>query len=90
MVPIGDSRTSDIIVYMANILIRDVPDEQLATLRSLAGDAGVSVVEFLRQLLTERLATKRRFGLLKGIVALPPDDFFAPLSDEELADWYGE
>ncbi len=75
---------------MANILIRDVPDEQLATLRALAGDAGVSVVEFLRQLLSERLTTQRRFGLLKGIVALPPDDFFAPLSDEELADWYGE
>ncbi len=75
---------------MANILIRDVPDAQLATLRALAGDQGVSVVEFLRQLLTERLTAKRRFGLLNGIVALPPDDFFAPLSDEELADWYGE
>ena len=75
---------------MANILIRDVPDEQLAALRALAGDKGVSVVEVLRQMLTERLTTKRRFGLLKGIVALPPDDFFAPLSDEELVDWYGE
>ena len=32
---------------------------------------------------------KFRFGILEGIVAPPPDDFFDPLCEEELADWEG-
>jgi antitoxin (DNA-binding transcriptional repressor) of toxin-antitoxin stability system len=31
----------------------------------------------------------RILGHLAGKIPLPPDDFFAPLSDEELADWHG-
>ena len=31
----------------------------------------------------------RRLGLLAGIVPPPPDDFFDPLSDEELEQWSG-
>ncbi len=32
---------------------------------------------------------KFKLGILEGIVAPPPDDFFEPLSEEELADWEG-
>lgn len=30
---------------------------------------------------------KRRFGLLKGLVSVPPE-FFEPMSEEELSLWY--
>ena len=30
---------------------------------------------------------KVRFGILKGKVAPPPDEFFEPMSEEELRDW---
>ena len=33
---------------------------------------------------------KVRFGSLAGIVAPPPDEFFEPMSEEELRDWEGE
>ena len=33
---------------------------------------------------------KRVPGLLKGILPPPPDDFFDPMTEEELKDWYGE
>ena len=36
------------------------------------------------------LTRPRRLGLLQGRIPPPPDDFFAPLSDEELKEWYGE
>ena len=36
------------------------------------------------------LAHKRAPGRLFGVVPPPPDDFFDPLSDEELLHWYGE
>ena len=29
-------------------------------------------------------------GQLKGILPPPPDDFFDPMTEEELKDWYGE
>lgn len=32
-------------------------------------------------------ASKVTFGSLKGKLAPPPDEFFAPLSEEELDDW---
>ena len=33
---------------------------------------------------------RRQFGHLKGTIPPPPDDFFDPLSEEELEDWYGK
>ena len=33
---------------------------------------------------------KVRLGSLKGKVAPPPDDFFDPLSEEELKEWEGD
>jgi len=33
---------------------------------------------------------ERKPGRLKGILPPPPDDFFDPLSEEELKDWYGD
>ena len=36
------------------------------------------------------LKEPRKLGHLDGIVPLPPDDFFAPLTEEELKDWYGD
>ena len=32
----------------------------------------------------------RKLGQLTGLIPPPPDDFFDPLSDEELKDWYGD
>ncbi len=32
----------------------------------------------------------RRLGLLEGIIPPPSDDFFDPLSEEELKLWYGD
>ena len=36
------------------------------------------------------LKAPRRLGLLEGKIPLPPDDFFDPLSEEELKDWHGD
>ncbi len=36
------------------------------------------------------LSQPRVLGQLEGTIPLPPDDFFAPLSDDELKDWYGD
>lgn len=36
------------------------------------------------------LPQKRVSGLLEGIVPPPPDDFFDPLSEDELKHWYGD
>ena len=33
---------------------------------------------------------RRRLGLLDGKIPPPPDDFFDPLNQEELKDWYGD
>lgn len=33
--------------------------------------------------------SKARFGSLKGLVGEPPDEFFDPMSEEELRDWEG-
>lgn len=30
-----------------------------------------------------------RFGSLAGLVGEPPEDFFAPMSEEDLRDWEG-
>ena len=35
------------------------------------------------------LTKARVLGHLKGVIPLPPDDFFDPMSDEDLKDWYG-
>ena len=39
---------------------------------------------------TAAMKPKRVPGLLKGILPPPPDDFFDPMTEEELKDWYGE
>ena len=36
------------------------------------------------------LSEPRKLGSLEGKIASPPDDFFDPLSDDELKIWYGE
>ncbi len=36
------------------------------------------------------LKEPRKLGHLKGTIPPPPDDFFDPLTEEELKDWYGE
>jgi antitoxin (DNA-binding transcriptional repressor) of toxin-antitoxin stability system len=36
------------------------------------------------------LKQPRRLGELEGKVPPPPNDFFDPMSEEELKDWYGE
>lgn len=36
------------------------------------------------------LKSPRKFGHLTGKVPPPPDDFFDPLSEEDLKDWYGD
>ena len=36
------------------------------------------------------LKEDRKLGRLKGILPTPPNDFFAPLTEEELKDWYGD
>jgi hypothetical protein len=36
------------------------------------------------------LSAPRVFGSLEGQIPLPPDEFFAPMSESELKDWYGE
>lgn len=36
------------------------------------------------------LKEPRKLGHLKGSIPPPPDDFFDPLSEEELKDWCGE
>ena len=36
------------------------------------------------------LKHKRVLGQLEGKVPPPPDDFFDPMSEEELRDWYGD
>ena len=33
---------------------------------------------------------ERRPGRWKGLVPPPPDDFFEPMTEDELKDWYGE
>ena len=46
---------------------------------------GVPVVEVV--------PSKRKqvtFGSLAGLVGEPPDDFFEPMSEEELRDWEGD
>ena len=35
------------------------------------------------------LTKARVLGHLKGIIPLPPDDFFDSMSDEDLKDWHG-
>jgi hypothetical protein len=36
------------------------------------------------------LDAPRRLGALEGKIPLPPDDFFAPMSESELKDWCGD
>jgi antitoxin (DNA-binding transcriptional repressor) of toxin-antitoxin stability system len=36
------------------------------------------------------LKEPRKLGRLEGIIPPPPDDFFDPLSEEELKLWYGD
>ncbi len=36
------------------------------------------------------LTEPRKFGLFKGEIPLPPDDFFDALDEKELKHWYGE
>jgi hypothetical protein len=38
----------------------------------------------------DHVLPKRVPGSLKGILAAPPDDFFDPMTEDELKDWYGE
>lgn len=75
---------------MSDLLIRNVPDDDIAGLKSLAAGEGISVVEFLREMISARVNPRcGRLGLLAGVVSMPPDEFFAPLDDAELDDWYG-
>ena len=37
-----------------------------------------------------RPAGKRKLGHLEGKIPPPPDDFFDPMSEEELKLWYGD
>jgi antitoxin (DNA-binding transcriptional repressor) of toxin-antitoxin stability system len=36
------------------------------------------------------LKEPRKFGLFKGEIPPPPDNFFDPLDEDELKQWYGE
>jgi antitoxin (DNA-binding transcriptional repressor) of toxin-antitoxin stability system len=36
------------------------------------------------------LKEPRKLGIFAGEVPLPPDDVFAPMTNEELRDWYGD
>ena len=36
------------------------------------------------------LKQPRTLGHLEGQIPLPPDDFFDPLSEDDLKDWYGD
>ena len=38
---------------------------------------------------TDQIKPKRQFGVLKGKISIP-DDFFDPMSEEELRLWEGE
>ncbi len=76
---------------MSDLLIRNVPDDEVAELKVLAASEGMSVVEFLRKMISARVSPRRgHLGLLAGVVSMPPDEFFAPLTEAELHDWYGE
>jgi plasmid stability protein len=78
---------------MTDMLIRDVPDDEARELKVLAAREGISVVEYLRRMITDAVAPRppRQLGLLAGVCeAVPTEALLAPMSESELADWYGE
>lgn len=38
----------------------------------------------------DRPVRRRRLGMLEGKIPPPPADFFDPMSEEELKQWYGD
>lgn len=76
-------------IALADALVRaeDLDDEGLAALEAALRTRS----EFARGRLGNAAgaAPKRRFGLLKGELVVPPE-FFEPMSEDELRDWEGE
>jgi hypothetical protein len=52
-----------------NVLIRDVPDDDLAQIRSAAADLGLSLQAYLREALSRQAAQLRRQATVEGIAA---------------------
>lgn len=55
-------------------------------------EAGEEVViargkEAIAQIIPLKKKGKRQYGSLKGIMAVPDESAFAPMTDEELAEW---
>jgi len=65
LLPIAaDAIGSDIIVVMTDVLIRDVPSDDLEEIRSAAAARGVSVQHYLREALHTQAAYVRRQAAL--------------------------
>jgi plasmid stability protein len=78
---------------MTDMLIRDVPDDEATALKVLAAREGISVVELLRRMIAETVAPRprRSLGMLTGVCStVSTEALLAPMSEDELADWYGE
>jgi plasmid stability protein len=76
---------------MIDMLIRDVPDDEATALRVLAARQAVSAVEFLRRIVAETASPLplRSLGMLNGLCETGPTEaLLAPMSEDELADWY--
>lgn len=76
-------------VALADALVRadDLDDEGLAALEAALKSSSVVARSRLEPVMES--APRRRFGLLKGELVVPPE-FFEPLPEEELRAWEGE
>jgi len=60
---------SDSIRRVPNVLIRDVPDDDLEQIRSAAADRGLSLQAYLREALSLQAAQLRRQATVESIAA---------------------
>ena len=68
-----------------------ITDAKLGTVRLMAVSTGPSVSRITDTMPPfVPLKAPRVPGRLEGKILPPPDDFFDPLTEEELKDWYGD
>ena len=68
----GDIRLREQEAAMAELLVRDLPDEDLETLRSAAEAEGCSLDDFLRDLISCEAARLRTLQTLSAVGGQPP------------------
>lgn len=81
-VPLAEARE-----HLEDLMMRAARGEDVRIYDPIAGTVKLTAVAAEH---ISALPKSRELGFLKGIVAPPPDDFFDPMTEEELKDWYGD